>query len=109
VSVDGESDDPQCANMQGVWKDTIFAKPGYHVIARTRYQRYIGEFVLHCHILDHEDQGMTQNVRIALPDGMGLAGHRPAVPQHVDPRHPLVLLEGRKNAYIGSSYLENSG
>jgi L-ascorbate oxidase len=35
------------------------------------YQRYIGDFVLHCHILDHEDQGMMQNVRIALPDGSG--------------------------------------
>ena len=31
----------------------------------------IGDFVLHCHILDHEDQGMMQNVRIALPDGSG--------------------------------------
>jgi hypothetical protein len=28
---------------------------------RTRYKRYIGDFVLHCHILDREDQGMMQN------------------------------------------------
>jgi hypothetical protein len=27
--------------------------------------------VLHCHILDHEDQGMMQNVRIDIPDGQG--------------------------------------
>lgn len=71
VSVSGESDDPQYAALKGVWKDTIFVKPGYQVITRTRYQRYIGEYVLHCHILDHEDQGMMQNVRIALPDGHG--------------------------------------
>ena len=71
VSVTGEPDDPQYAALKGVWKDTIFVKPGYQVITRTRYQRYIGEFVLHCHILDHEDQGMMQNVRIALPDGHG--------------------------------------
>ena len=44
-------------------------KPGYTVTVRTRYQRYIGEFVLHCHILDHEDQGMMQNVAIVLPGG----------------------------------------
>jgi hypothetical protein len=31
--------------------------------------RYVGEFVLHCHILDHEDQGMMQNVAVVLPDG----------------------------------------
>ena len=62
-----------------MWKDTLFIKnvapggpPGqYTVVVRTRYQRYIGDFVLHCHILDHEDQGMMQNVRIALPDGHG--------------------------------------
>jgi FtsP/CotA-like multicopper oxidase with cupredoxin domain len=71
VSVTGEADDPQYAALQGVWRDTIFVKPGYKVITRTRYQRYIGDFVLHCHILDHEDQGMMQNVRIGLPDGQG--------------------------------------
>ncbi|MBQ4797513.1 multicopper oxidase domain-containing protein, partial [Pectobacterium versatile] len=38
----------------------------YRVLLRTRYQRYIGEFVLHCHILDHEDQGMMEHVEIVL-------------------------------------------
>lgn len=71
VSVDGEADDPQYAGLKGVWKDTLFVKPGYDVVVRTRYQRYIGEFVLHCHILDHEDQGMMQNVSIVLPNATG--------------------------------------
>jgi FtsP/CotA-like multicopper oxidase with cupredoxin domain len=71
VSTFGDAGDPQYANLKGVWKDTIFVKPNYQVVVRTRYQRYIGDFVLHCHILDHEDQGMMQNVRIAIPDGMG--------------------------------------
>jgi FtsP/CotA-like multicopper oxidase with cupredoxin domain len=31
------------ADLKGVWKDTLFVKPGYQVITRTRYQRYIGE------------------------------------------------------------------
>lgn len=71
VSSAGESNDPQYANLKGVWKDTLFVKPGYQVVIRTRYRRYIGDFVLHCHILDHEDQGMMQNVRIAVPNGAG--------------------------------------
>jgi FtsP/CotA-like multicopper oxidase with cupredoxin domain len=71
VSTDGEQSDPQYAGLKGAWRDTLFVKPGYHVITRTRYQRYIGDFVLHCHILDHEDRGMMQNIRIAIPDGMG--------------------------------------
>jgi len=72
------SPDPDYAGMQGTWKDTIFVKPGLRVIVRTRYERYIGEYVLHCHILDHEDQGMMQNVRVLLPDGQGgalVGGH----------------------------------
>jgi len=69
VSEPGSGD--EYAGLKGTWKDTIFVKPGYLVQMRTRYERYIGDFVLHCHILDHEDQGMMQNVRIALPDGRG--------------------------------------
>lgn len=38
------------------------------ITIRTRYSRYIGQYVLHCHILDHEDQGMMQNVQIVLPE-----------------------------------------
>jgi FtsP/CotA-like multicopper oxidase with cupredoxin domain len=71
VSVNGDANEPQYANLKGVWKDTLFVRQGYTAYVRTRYQRYIGEYVLHCHILDHEDQGMMQNVRIALPDGAG--------------------------------------
>jgi FtsP/CotA-like multicopper oxidase with cupredoxin domain len=71
VSVDGEPDDPQYANLKGAWKDTLLVKANYQIVMRTRYQRYVGEFVLHCHILDHEDQGMMQNIRIAIPDGAG--------------------------------------
>ena len=69
--------DPEYAGLKGVWKDTLWIKslaPGdpkgiYTIIVRTRYQRYIGEFVLHCHILDHEDQGMMQNVAVVLGEG----------------------------------------
>jgi L-ascorbate oxidase len=71
VSVTGEPNDPQYANLKRTWKDTLLVKQGYVVEIRTRYQRYIGDFVLHCHILDHEDQGMMQNVRIAVSDGQG--------------------------------------
>jgi|HubBroStandDraft_1064217.scaffolds.fasta_scaffold00083_20 L-ascorbate oxidase len=58
--------DPEFLGLKGTWKDTIFVKEGYRVIIRSRYERYVGDFVLHCHILDHEDQGMMQNVRISL-------------------------------------------
>jgi len=71
VDLSKPDNDSQYAGLKGTWKDTIFVQPGHLVYVRSRYQRYIGNFVLHCHILDHEDQGMMQNVRVALPDGRG--------------------------------------
>jgi L-ascorbate oxidase len=83
----GGAPDPQYPGLKGVWKDTLWVKSlipqvaypkgVYRVFVRTRYERYIGEYVLHCHILDHEDQGMMQNVSIRLSDGAGgvSAGH----------------------------------
>ena len=47
-----------------VWRDTILVKREDTVTIRTRYRRYIGRFVIHCHILDHEDQGMMDLVEI---------------------------------------------
>lgn len=67
--------DPQYPGLKGMFKDSIWVKKSgsgtYKIVTRTKYERYIGEFVLHCHILDHEDQGMMQNVSIVLPDGAG--------------------------------------
>lgn len=39
------------------------AQPGFALL-RTRYRKYWGDFVIHCHILHHEDQGMMQRVRV---------------------------------------------
>jgi len=73
----------------GMWhefKDTLFVQNDYQVLVRTHYDRYIGEFVIHCHILDHEDGGMMTNIRI-VPDlnaaggGIGMAGMKHAANQ----------------------------
>jgi L-ascorbate oxidase len=69
VSVDGEGDDTEYADLKYQWKDTILIKQGYTIITRTRYERFPGVFVLHCHILDHEDKGMMEKVRICPPGG----------------------------------------
>jgi L-ascorbate oxidase len=64
--------DPQYCDLKGVFRDTIFVKQGYHILLRTSYARYIGEYVLHCHILDHEDQGMMLNVEVVPNAETGL-------------------------------------
>lgn len=53
------------------WKDTYFVPQTDSVIVKTVYKDFIGDFVLHCHILDHEDQGMMQCVRIDSANRIG--------------------------------------
>jgi FtsP/CotA-like multicopper oxidase with cupredoxin domain len=48
----------------GDWKDTLLVTTAKPVVVRSRYEDFTGPFVLHCHILDHEDQGMMQGVEI---------------------------------------------
>ncbi len=72
----------QYCSMWHTFRDTIFVENGYFVNIRTTYDRYIGEFVIHCHILDHEDAGMMMNIEI-VPDlsaaggGLGMPGMKP--------------------------------
>ena len=74
--------DPDYAGLIGQWKDTVFVKSGHRAVLRTRYERFTGDFVLHCHILFHGDHGMMQNLRIydpanpdAPPDAIPVAAH----------------------------------
>jgi FtsP/CotA-like multicopper oxidase with cupredoxin domain/peroxiredoxin len=50
-----------------VWRDTLILEPGRTVKFRTRYDDFTGDFVQHCHILDHEDQGMMELIQIINP------------------------------------------
>lgn len=56
-------DDP-FGNPEIIWKDTLgLNRRGLRKI-RMRYEDFHGKFMLHCHILSHEDQGMMQIVEI---------------------------------------------
>jgi FtsP/CotA-like multicopper oxidase with cupredoxin domain len=49
--------------QEGVWKDTLLIQ-GDPVSVYTTYKDFTGKFVIHCHILDHEDLGMMEAVRV---------------------------------------------
>ena len=66
--------DPDFAGLKGEWKDTVFLKKDMRVAFRTRYERFTGDFVTHCHIMYHGDHGMMQNLRIAA-EGEAPATH----------------------------------
>jgi FtsP/CotA-like multicopper oxidase with cupredoxin domain len=70
----GATFDPDYLGLVGQWKDTILIKQDRRIAFRTRYERFTGDFVMHCHIMYHGDHGMMQNLRIAA-DGEGPASH----------------------------------
>ncbi len=45
---------------QMVWKDTLLVQGPAVTNVYTQYRTYTGKFVMHCHILDHEDLGMME-------------------------------------------------
>lgn len=45
-------------------KDTALLHPGETVRAAVRFSAHRGLFLLHCHNLEHEDQGMMQNILV---------------------------------------------
>lgn len=42
------------------WKDTFQVQPGEWVTVAGLFSGATGEFMYHCHILDHEDEGMMR-------------------------------------------------
>lgn len=66
IHVNSFQHDRQDPNHQTerIWRDTLMVVADKPETIRTRYTEFPGKFVLHCHILDHEDQGMMQAVEI---------------------------------------------
>jgi FtsP/CotA-like multicopper oxidase with cupredoxin domain len=53
-----------------IWRDTLLVTPENSqtpIEIRTRYERYKGAFVMHCHNLEHEDLGMMECIKIVDP------------------------------------------
>lgn len=50
-----------------VWRDTLFLEEGHSYIIRSRFADFLGKTVIHCHFLDHEDQGMMMPIEFIPP------------------------------------------
>jgi spore coat protein A, manganese oxidase len=48
-------------------KDTFFVYPGERILVAGHLSDYTGKFVVHCHMLDHEDHGLMSQFRVT-PD-----------------------------------------
>jgi FtsP/CotA-like multicopper oxidase with cupredoxin domain len=47
------------------WKDTVLVNPNETVNVLIRFDNYAGIYLLHCHNLEHEDDGMMLNLQVA--------------------------------------------
>ncbi|GBF80616.1 multicopper oxidase family protein [Aphanothece sacrum] len=55
-----------------IWQDTVGIDPNIPLKIQHRFDDYNGTYVLHCHILIHEDQGMMYEVEVTgngIPPG----------------------------------------
>lgn len=94
-----------------VWRDNIKIPGDGYVKMRTRYQDFIGTFVQHCHILDHEDQGMMQLIDIRertapqppplpLPPSKGAAAPTFTLPDAQGVQHSLEDLANKPRTVL---------
>lgn len=82
------------------WRDTVKIPGNGYVKMRTRYTDFIGTFVQHCHILDHEDQGMMQLIDIVRKKGATASADVPATPAigSLAPDFTLPDAKGKKHS-----------
>ena len=64
------------------WKDTVIAYPGQVTRVAMRFDNP-GQYVWHCHIVEHEDNEMMRPYRIG--------SEQPGSPPHPHPRGPQVV------------------
>jgi spore coat protein A len=67
-TVQADADSPPRSPEPGEtgWKDTVIAYPGEVTRVRGKFDQP-GQFVWHCHIVEHEDNEMMRPYRIGPP------------------------------------------
>ncbi|MDZ4850136.1 MAG: multicopper oxidase domain-containing protein [Pirellulaceae bacterium] len=73
---------------KSLWRDTLAMKQGLTYELLTKYEDFTGSFVNHCHILDHEDNGMMEKVTIIDPSN-------PSSPVPLSATQPLAQWKGK--------------
>src|SRR5262249_2959176 len=61
VAVNGET------LPERAWRDTVVVPRNGSVTFRARFLDFTGRFVLHCHMMNHEELGMMQVVEVYAP------------------------------------------
>jgi FtsP/CotA-like multicopper oxidase with cupredoxin domain len=59
---------PQIESYEKGWKDTFQLRQGEWLTIAGQFEGATGEFMYHCHILDHEDEGMMRPFIVHPPE-----------------------------------------
>jgi FtsP/CotA-like multicopper oxidase with cupredoxin domain len=60
-------------------EDTWRLDPGESVVVAARFTDYTGKFMIHCHMLDHEDHGLMATFKVVRPKRSGTTATSAAV------------------------------
>ena len=52
-------------------KETFFLDPGERVVVAGHFSDFTGKYVIHCHMLDHEDHGLMSQFEVVAPPSPG--------------------------------------
>lgn len=63
VSRDGHAPPPWERGLEDTW----LLDPGESIVVKARFTDYTGPFMIHCHMLDHEDEGMMAQFVVGTP------------------------------------------
>ncbi|MFF8844823.1 multicopper oxidase family protein [Streptomyces sp. NPDC015127] len=55
---------PVANDGESAWKDTVSLKAGESVKLQVTFESYRGDYVYHCHLIDHAAMGMMGNLRV---------------------------------------------
>ncbi|MBI5661556.1 MULTISPECIES: multicopper oxidase domain-containing protein [Ignavibacterium] len=87
------------------WKDTVLVNPNETVSVLVKFVDYSGTYLLHCHNLEHEDDGMMINIRIDNPtdvnDEITSPGNFELYQNYPNPFNPTTKISYRLNTSSG--------
>ncbi|MBV7339457.1 multicopper oxidase domain-containing protein [Chloroflexi bacterium TSY] len=80
ISIKDSKGNELLPGKQPRWQDSVrLPRNGGRVIFRSRFPDFAGDFVNHCHLLQHEDWGMMQAVEVVPPLIQDRANYVPAM------------------------------
>nr|AXL06062.1 copper oxidase [uncultured bacterium] len=81
------ADGPQIQTYEEGWKDTFQLRQGEWIRVAGQFEGASGQFMYHCHILDHEDEGMMRPFVVHPPEIARFHMHPERSNRGADPGH----------------------